>query len=143
MSTRVRSARRTYKKSAAVVAGGCAAAGLPCPSPGYDCVCRPCAPVPSTDVDVVAVSLQASSPHPSPPHPEMARSLPRRLTCSAARLRASQGDFSAGPEAAMARGAACARLQECIRVEQNTPVTFVFRDNLGDARRGARTREIS
>ena len=50
-----------YKKSRDVVAGGCAAANLTCPSYANICICSPCAPVPSSFQDVLATPATAAA----------------------------------------------------------------------------------
>lgn len=97
----------TFKISESQAAQSCDADRLNCTA-GYDCVCRPCRPVPATEVDVFM--------------------LPGSLNASEAEAAAAAGD------GAGAGAAPCAKLSVCAAVQQNQRVTVALRDNWAVAR---------
>lgn len=93
----------TFKISEAQAEKSCEAEQLPC-QPDYDCVCRPCRPVPATETDVLL--------------------LPGNRT---AQISGAAALDEAGFQL-------CSKLKVCVQVEQNVPVTVALRDNWVAAR---------
>lgn len=87
----------------------CAAAGEPCAS-GRECLCRPCAPVPSPAATVAAAPLA---------------------------LNAAGPDALSPAEALRSAQLSCGAFQVCLTVEAGDAVLVAVRDNLAAARPGA------
>lgn len=143
--------RSTYKKSRELVATECGRLGLPC-KPGYSCVCRPCVPVPKTEVDVFILPVRTIRERKKLPAAVLLqpRTFPRCLErpsplpchamtpscCAFAVPPYPQGNPSAalGALGETPPPGACQLLKVCLTVTQNSIATVVLRDNLQDAR---------